>query len=92
LDTQKTRMSGAKRRSRRCDIGACGFPHKSVQRNGITDWRLREAARRRRATDAPLAEVVAAVGYASPAAFARAFKRAHVAAPGRWRTAQAAAA
>ncbi|MBB4981259.1 AraC-like DNA-binding protein [Streptomyces sp. SFB5A] len=51
----------------------------------LTWWRLTTAARLLRASDAPLSQVAARVGYTSPFAFANAFKRAFGTAPGRYR-------
>ncbi|MGW4114289.1 AraC family transcriptional regulator [Actinosynnema sp. NPDC004786] len=51
----------------------------------LTWWRMTTAARLLRDTDAPLAAIAGRVGYTSEFAFAAAFKRAHGAAPGRYR-------
>jgi AraC-like DNA-binding protein len=51
----------------------------------LTRWRMITAARRLRETDAGLATIAREVGYASEYAFAKAFKRAHGAAPGHYR-------
>jgi AraC-like DNA-binding protein len=51
----------------------------------LTWWRMTVAARLLRASDAPLAAVGRQVGYASPYAFARAFRREYGIAPGRYR-------
>jgi AraC-like DNA-binding protein len=51
----------------------------------LTWWRMTLAARSLRETDAPIAAVAQQVGYASPFAFANAFKRALGTAPGRYR-------
>lgn len=51
----------------------------------LTWWRLATASRLLRATDAPLGEVAARVGYGSEFAFANAFKRAYGLPPGRFR-------
>ncbi|MCA9551207.1 MAG: AraC family transcriptional regulator [Myxococcales bacterium] len=49
-------------------------------------WRLRLAAQRLRETTDSIAEVATESGYASEAAFSRAFKREHGLAPGRFRS------
>jgi AraC-like DNA-binding protein len=51
----------------------------------LTRWRLLLAARRLRDTRASVAAVAEAVGYESPAAFQRAFKRELGATPAQWR-------
>ena len=51
----------------------------------LTWWRMTTAARLLRDTTAPLAAVARQVGYRSEFAFAKAFKRAHGAPPGRFR-------
>ena len=51
----------------------------------LTWWRMGMAARLLRDPDTPLAAVARAVGYASPFAFAHAFKREFGDAPGRYR-------
>jgi AraC-like DNA-binding protein len=48
----------------------------------LAEWRMQVAARLRRDTKAKLLEVALNVGYASEAAFSRAFKRAVDVAPG----------
>jgi AraC-like DNA-binding protein len=48
-------------------------------------WRMDLAAARLRDTDEPLHAIARAVGYSSVQAFSRAFSRAHVEAPGRYR-------
>jgi AraC-like DNA-binding protein len=53
----------------------------------LTWWRMTLAARSLRATDAPVAAIAEQVGYASQFAFANAFRRATVIAPGRYRRA-----
>ncbi|MEU6263348.1 AraC family transcriptional regulator [Saccharopolyspora shandongensis] len=54
----------------------------------LTRWRMITAARRLRETDAALSVIAEEVGYASEYAFAKAFKRAHGAAPGQYRREQ----
>ena len=51
----------------------------------LNDWRMALARERLRDTDARLAEISSALGYASEFSFAAAFKRHHGMAPGRWR-------
>jgi AraC-like DNA-binding protein len=51
----------------------------------LGDWRMALARDRLRHSDARLAEIAAALGYASEFSFAAAFKRHHGIAPGRWR-------
>ncbi|MFG3341453.1 AraC family transcriptional regulator [Glycomyces sp. NPDC048151] len=51
----------------------------------VTRWRMITAARRLREGDAPLAAIAKEVGYSSEYAFAKAFKKAHGTAPGRYR-------
>ncbi|MFD7735782.1 AraC family transcriptional regulator [Kitasatospora phosalacinea] len=51
----------------------------------LTWWRMADAARLLRETDAPLRTVAARLGYTSEFAFAAAFKRAHGRAPGVYR-------
>jgi len=58
----------------------------------LKHWRLVLAARQLRQQGAALARVAASVGYASPAAFNRAFKEAFGVSPGQWRDTTAAEA
>jgi AraC-like DNA-binding protein len=51
----------------------------------LNDWRMALARERLRDSDARLASIGAALGYASEFSFAAAFKRHHGTAPGRWR-------
>ncbi len=51
----------------------------------LTSWRLQLASRRLRTTNATMAEVAGAVGYASEASFSRAFKRHVGVSPSEWR-------
>ena len=51
----------------------------------LTRWRLQLASQRLRDGDDSLAEIAAAVGYASEAAFSRAFKREVGKAPAQFR-------
>ncbi|MFD4997764.1 AraC family transcriptional regulator [Streptomyces buecherae] len=51
----------------------------------VTRWRLDLAAVRLRDTDEPVESISSAVGYASPHAFSRAFRRARGTAPGEYR-------
>lgn len=51
----------------------------------LNDWRMSLAREQLRDSDARLAAVAAALGYASEFSFAAAFKRHHGMAPGRWR-------
>ncbi len=51
----------------------------------LTWWRMTCAARRLRATDAPLAAIASSCGYSSEFAFAKAFKREFGMAPGSYR-------
>jgi AraC-like DNA-binding protein len=51
----------------------------------VNDWRMALARERLRDTDARLASIGEALGYASEFSFAAAFKRHHGLAPGRWR-------
>lgn len=51
----------------------------------LTRWRMIVAVRALRDTDAPLAAIARRVGYGTEYAFAKAFKRTHGVAPGRWR-------
>ncbi|MET9239660.1 AraC family transcriptional regulator [Nonomuraea sp. NPDC003709] len=51
----------------------------------LTWWRLATAAHLMRASDAPLGQIAAKVGYTSEFAFANAFKREYGVAPGRYR-------
>jgi len=53
----------------------------------LTRWRMDLAAQRLRDTAQPLDAVAASVGYTSPYAFSRAFRRAHAQSPGRYRAA-----
>jgi AraC-like DNA-binding protein len=57
----------------------------------LTRWRMDLAARALRDTDQPVEAVAAAVGYTSPYAFNRAFRRARSQPPGRYRAAARAA-
>lgn len=57
----------------------------------LTRWRMDLAARALRDTDQPIEAVAAAVGYTSPYAFNRAFRRARSQPPGRYRAAARAA-
>jgi AraC-like DNA-binding protein len=57
----------------------------------LTWWRMTIATRLLRESDAPLNAIAGRVGYASEFAFARAFRRHHGAAPGRYRRGEAAA-
>lgn len=52
----------------------------------LTQWRIDLAAARLRDTDEPIEAVANAVGYTSPHAFSRAFRRARGLAPGEYRT------
>ncbi len=52
----------------------------------LTRWRMITAARRLRESDAPLSAIAKQVGYGSEYAFAKAFKRLHGTAPGRYRS------
>lgn len=52
----------------------------------LTRWRMDLAAQRLRDTDASLEEIARSIGYTSPYAFSRAFRRAHGLAPGRYRS------
>ena len=51
----------------------------------LNDWRMALARERLRDTEARLAAIATALGYASEFSFAAAFKRQHGVAPGRWR-------
>jgi AraC-like DNA-binding protein/mannose-6-phosphate isomerase-like protein (cupin superfamily) len=51
----------------------------------LTQWRLQLAAQRLRESADSVAQIAEAVGYASPAAFNRAFKRMFGVPPARWR-------
>jgi AraC-like DNA-binding protein len=51
----------------------------------LNDWRMALARERLRDSDARLASIGSALGYASEFSFAAAFKRHHGTAPGRWR-------
>jgi AraC-like DNA-binding protein len=51
----------------------------------LNDWRMALARERLRDSDAQLAVISQALGYASEFSFAAAFKRHHGTAPGRWR-------
>jgi AraC-like DNA-binding protein len=51
----------------------------------LNDWRMALARERLRDTEARLAAIADALGYASEFSFAAAFKRHHGVAPGRWR-------
>jgi AraC-like DNA-binding protein len=51
----------------------------------LNDWRMALARERLRDSDARLASIGTALGYASEFSFAAAFKRHHGTAPGRWR-------
>jgi AraC-like DNA-binding protein len=51
----------------------------------LTEWRMQSARIRIRGTDAPLADVAEEVGYASEAAFSRAFRRCFGVPPGELR-------
>lgn len=55
----------------------------------LTDWRMTLARDHLLNSDMGLAEIADLTGYASPYAFAAAFKRHQSVAPGAWRTAQA---
>jgi AraC-like DNA-binding protein len=55
----------------------------------LTRWRMITAARRLREGDAPLSAIAKQVGYGSEYAFAKAFKRVHGTAPGRYRSGSA---
>ncbi|KFG74145.1 AraC family transcriptional regulator [Streptomyces mutabilis] len=52
----------------------------------LTQWRIDLASVRLRDTDEPVESISAAVGYGSPHAFSRAFKRARGTAPGEYRS------
>jgi AraC-like DNA-binding protein len=52
----------------------------------LNDWRMALARERLRDSDARLAAISAALGYASEFSFSAAFKRHHGVAPGRWRS------
>ncbi|MFZ3561561.1 cupin domain-containing protein [Streptomyces sp. BH055] len=52
----------------------------------VTQWRMDLASVRLRDTDEPVESISGAVGYASPHAFSRAFRRARGAAPGEYRS------
>ncbi|WP_328330534.1 MULTISPECIES: AraC family transcriptional regulator [unclassified Streptomyces] len=52
----------------------------------ITQWRIDLASVRLRDTDEPVESISGAVGYASPHAFSRAFRRARGTAPGEYRS------
>jgi AraC-like DNA-binding protein len=54
----------------------------------LASWRMQVATQKLRNTNASLAEVAAAVGYDSEAAFSRAFKKTFGAAPATWRRLQ----
>lgn len=51
----------------------------------LTQWRLQVAAHLLRSTDATMPEIAGRVGYASEAAFSRAFKRGLGVPPAAWR-------
>lgn len=53
----------------------------------VTDWRMRVARSQLRESDTPVGQIATSVGYASEAAFGRAFKRAFDVSPGRLRRA-----
>lgn len=55
----------------------------------LANWRMQIAAQKLRSSNASLAQVAAAVGYESEAAFSRAFKKAYGAAPATWRRSEA---
>lgn len=54
----------------------------------LASWRMQVATQKLRNTSASLAEVAAAVGYDSEAAFSRAFKKSFGTAPATWRRSQ----
>ncbi|MBM9506558.1 AraC family transcriptional regulator [Actinacidiphila acididurans] len=54
----------------------------------LTEWRMTLARDELRAGEATLARIAARTGYASPYAFAAAFRRHHGSAPGQWRRRQ----
>ncbi|MEV7423096.1 AraC family transcriptional regulator [Streptomyces sp. NPDC091212] len=56
------------------------------QTPGATQWRMDLASLRLRDTDEPVEAISGAVGYGSPHAFSRAFRRARGMAPGEYRT------
>jgi AraC-like DNA-binding protein len=58
----------------------------------LTEWRMTLARDHLRADDLTLAQIADAVGYASPFAFAAAFRRHHGDPPGTWRQRERAAA
>jgi AraC-like DNA-binding protein len=51
----------------------------------LTDWRMTLARDHLRAGELTLAQIAAHTGYASPYAFAAAFRRHHGQPPGQWR-------
>ena len=51
----------------------------------LTEWRMTLARDHLRAGELTLAQIGARTGYASPYAFAAAFRRHHGVPPGRWR-------
>ena len=57
----------------------------------LTEWRMTLARDHLRAGELSLANIAATVGYASPYAFAAAFRRHHGTAPGAWRQQQSTA-
>ncbi|WP_307868712.1 AraC family transcriptional regulator [Umezawaea beigongshangensis] len=65
------------------------FPHALGQPPGeyLTRWRMNLAVLRLRDTDEPVESIAKAVGYSSPHAFSRAFKRIRGSAPGEYRIA-----
>ncbi|TJZ93649.1 AraC family transcriptional regulator [Actinacidiphila oryziradicis] len=58
----------------------------------LTEWRMTQARDHLRANNLTLAQIADAVGYASPFAFAAAFRRYHATPPGAWRQREQAAA
>jgi AraC-like DNA-binding protein len=51
----------------------------------LTDWRMTLARDHLRTDELTLAQIAACTGYASPYAFAAAFRRHHGCPPGQWR-------
>ncbi len=56
----------------------------------LAQWRMQVAAQSLKTTALPLARIAEQVGYESEAAFSRAFKKSHGAAPATWRRMNAA--